>query len=107
MVLMRRLSLDEKVVAQGQGLDYPIFMAIAEKIGHDKRGNVIYRRTSSGEDALVRRVETVVDIDQATGAEVLRELEVCELAAHRSSFLRLGALPPQSGHDRIRGGGPR
>ncbi|WP_229811139.1 N-6 DNA methylase [Streptosporangium pseudovulgare] len=78
MVLMRRLNSEEIANAESTGLDYPIFMAVAESIGHDKRGNVIYRRTAEGEDALVSRVETVTEIDQETGAEVLREIEVTE-----------------------------
>lgn len=78
MVLMRRLSPEEVAEAEATGLDYPLFMAVAEKIGHDKRGNLIYRRTDEGEDALVRRVETAIEIDQKTGAEVLREIEVTE-----------------------------
>ncbi len=76
MVLIRRLSAEEKTTAQDKGLDYPIFMAVAEKIGHDKRGNVIYRRTDEGGDYLVSRVETVTEIDQETGVEVLRQMEL-------------------------------
>ena len=76
MVLLRCLSADERAKATATGLNYPIFMAVAEKIGHDKRGNLIFRRTSNGEDALVTRTEIVRDIDQSTGAEVLREVEV-------------------------------
>jgi type I restriction enzyme M protein len=78
MVLMRRLSPAEVAEAEATGLDYPLFMAVAEKIGHDKRGNVIYRRTEEGEDALVKRIETGIEIDQVTGAEVLRQVEVTE-----------------------------
>jgi type I restriction enzyme M protein len=78
MVLMRRLDASEVLEAETSGLDYPLFMAVAEKIGHDKRGNVIYRRTAAGEDALIRRVETFTEIDAATGVEVLREVEVTE-----------------------------
>jgi type I restriction enzyme M protein len=78
MVLMRRLSADEEAVADRDGLDYPLFMAVAEKIGHDKRGSVIWRRTADGSDALVKRVETIAEIDQETGTEVLREVEVTD-----------------------------
>jgi type I restriction enzyme M protein len=78
MVLMRRLDAQEVGEAESNGLDYPLFMAVAEKIGHDKRGNVIYRRTEDGSDVLVNRVETVVEIDQESGAEVLRDVEVTE-----------------------------
>mgnify|MGYP000972817560 CR=1 FL=1 len=78
MVLMRRLSSEEVAEAEDTGLDYPVFMAVAEKIGHDKRGNLIYRRTADGEDALVKRVEMIAEIDQETGVEVMREVEITE-----------------------------
>lgn len=78
MVLMRRLSADEEITADAGGLDYPLFMAVAEKIGHDKRGSVIWRRTEDGSDALVTRIETVVEIDQGTGSEVLRQVELTD-----------------------------
>jgi len=78
MVLMRRLFPVEELEAERGGLDYPVFMAVAETIGHDKRGNAVYKRTEDGSDALVQRSEMVVEIDQETGAEVLREVEVTE-----------------------------
>ena len=78
MVLMRRLRPDEVGQAQKTGLDYPLFMAVAEKIGHDKRGNTIYRRTAEGEDALVSHIEPITEIDQETGEEILREIEITE-----------------------------
>lgn len=78
MVLMRRLDDAEVDEAEANGLDYPVFMAVAEKIGHDKRGSVIWRRTADGSDVLVKRIETVAEIDKATGNEVLREVEVTE-----------------------------
>lgn len=76
MVLMRRLSADERAASEAQVHDYPIFMAIAEKIGHDKRGSVIYRRTPEGDDVLASRVETVREIDSDNGHEVLVEVTV-------------------------------
>ncbi|MEV5437181.1 N-6 DNA methylase [Streptomyces sp. NPDC052682] len=78
MVLMRRLSAEEEAAAEAGGLDYPLFMAVAEKVGHDKRGNVIWRRTADGSDALVKRIETIAEIDQKTGREVLREVELTD-----------------------------
>lgn len=76
MVLMRKLSPTERQSAATVGLDYPIFMALAEKIGHDKRGNVIYRRTAEGEDALVARVENVTEIDPTSGDRIMKAVEV-------------------------------
>ena len=78
MVLARRLSPDEHIAAETAALEYPIFMAVTERVGHDKRGNVLYRRTPTGEDVLVTKTETVADIDPETGEEVLRTVEVQE-----------------------------
>jgi type I restriction enzyme M protein len=76
MVLVRRFSESERSQALKHQIDYPVFMAVTEKIGHDKRGNVIFRRTDSGEDFLVSRTEPIMEIDQDTGKEVIRTVEV-------------------------------
>jgi type I restriction enzyme M protein len=78
MVLARRLSAEERDAAQTGTLEYPIFMAIAERVGHDRRGNVLYRRTETGDDLMVTHSETVAEIDPGTGEEVLRLIEVQE-----------------------------
>ncbi len=78
MVLARRLSAEERDAARTGTLEYPIFMAIAERVGHDRRGNVLYRRTETGDDLMVTRSETVAEIDPETGEEVLRLIEVQE-----------------------------
>jgi type I restriction enzyme M protein len=78
MVLVRRLSQAEAEAASAGRLEYPIFMAVTDRIGHDKRGNVLYRRTEAGEDILKSRHETTAEIDQETGQEVLRTVEVKE-----------------------------
>ena len=41
---------EEKI---GQMADYNIFMAMADKIGHDKRGNPIFKRDNEGNELLV------------------------------------------------------
>lgn len=71
MVLLRRLSPEEALTAHGQGLKYDIFMAVAETVGHDKRGAVKYRRTPKGEDVLNKRMEYVVTPDGVREIEVL------------------------------------
>lgn len=78
MVIARRLSAEERAAAGTKGLEYPIFMAVTERVGHDKRGNVLYRRTEDGDDVLVTHAETIAEIDRATGEEVLRTIEVKE-----------------------------
>ena len=78
MVLLRCLDSNEREKALCGKLDYAIFMAVAEKIGHDKRGNLIYRRAKTGEDVLMIRKEIIHEIDPVTGHERSREVEVKE-----------------------------
>jgi len=40
--------------------DYNIFMAMVEKIGHDKRGNPIFKRDSDGNEILVPDVDNIL-----------------------------------------------
>lgn len=37
----------------GRKQDYPVFMAVAEKVGFDRRGNTLYKRQPDGEEILV------------------------------------------------------
>lgn len=60
MVLLRRLDESEK----GRRADYPIFFAVTDKIGHDKRGHPIVRRDVEGNDILAAhqvRISTIKD----------------------------------------------
>lgn len=72
MLLVRRLSAAEAATAADQGLKYDIFMAVAESVGHDKRGAVKYRRTPQGEDVLRKRTE------YAPSPDGIREIEVVD-----------------------------
>ncbi len=46
-------SEKDKEEKSGQMSDYNIFMAMVEKIGHDKRGNPIFKRDKEGNEILV------------------------------------------------------
>ena len=37
----------------GSKTDYPVFMAVAEKVGFDRRGNTLFKRHPDGEEILV------------------------------------------------------
>ncbi|MFR9804940.1 N-6 DNA methylase [Pseudonocardia sp. RS010] len=78
MVLVRRLSDGEKSEAEAGSLDYPVFMAVTNSIGHDKRGNVLYRRTETGDDVVAEIIDTIAEIDPVTGNEVLRQVKTSE-----------------------------
>jgi type I restriction enzyme M protein len=79
MLLCRRFSAEERAEAAEGEVDYPIFMAVAEKIGHDKRGNSLFRRDEHGDDVVQVSVETVVDpaLDD-DDPDYFREVEVRE-----------------------------
>ena len=54
------------------GADYPIFMAVAEKVGFDRRGNTLYKRSAEG-DEITRDVEQI-EIIAVGGRKVARTL---------------------------------
>lgn len=54
ILILQKKSEDEIHKEEVQGLtNYNIFMAMAERIGHDKRGNTIFKRDKYGNDILV------------------------------------------------------
>ena len=49
------------------------FMAMADKVGHDKRGNTIFKRDDHGNDILVEIEDVVIDEDGKSKTEVRME----------------------------------
>lgn len=80
MVLMRRLSREERALANQKRLDYPIFMAVTHRIGHDKRGNAVYKRSPDGKEVIVRKTEETIEIDPTSGLERVRKIEITDRA---------------------------
>ena len=58
--------------AIGGPADYPIFMAVAEKVGFDRRGNTLHKRSPEGEEITEMQVE--VDTVTRNGRKVTRTL---------------------------------
>jgi type I restriction enzyme M protein len=50
LFLRKKTALEIKDEALGRFQDYEIFMAIAERVGFDRRGNILYKRAPDGED---------------------------------------------------------
>lgn len=73
-VLFLEKKTKEEIMLEEQGLNppiYDVFMAIAEKVGHDRRGNKIYRRTPEGERILVPVEKEIINIvDKETVREI-------------------------------------
>ena len=53
-LLFLKKKTDEEIRAEALGgpIEYPVFMAVAEKVGVDRRGNTLYKRTPEGEDLI-------------------------------------------------------
>jgi type I restriction enzyme M protein len=66
-LLFLKKKTDEEIRAEalGKPIEYPVFMAVAEKVGVDRRGNVLYKRNPDGEDLITvigqKEVRQVVD----------------------------------------------
>lgn len=58
VLILRRKSEQEKLAdsLSGQTKEYPIFMAIANKVGKDRRGGFIYKRDEQGREILRREM---------------------------------------------------
>lgn len=52
ILILQKKTQNEIIAEQEQGMSRPynIFMAAVEKVGHDKRGNTIFKRDKSGEE---------------------------------------------------------
>jgi type I restriction enzyme M protein len=58
-VLFLKKKTDDEMAAEAMGhtADYPIFMAVAERAGVDRRGNPLYKRNPDGTELIIRSVE--------------------------------------------------
>ncbi len=52
LFLRRKSQAEMDAEAMGQHSDYPVFMAIAEVVGHDRRGNALYTRDPDGAETV-------------------------------------------------------
>jgi type I restriction enzyme M protein len=57
----------------GGAKDYPVFMAVAENVGFDRRGNTQYKRSPEGDD-LIEDFETKESI-RVNGRKIIRTLK--------------------------------
>ena len=72
LFLKKKTDVELRAEDLGQKVDYPVFMAVAEKVGFDRRGNALYKRGPDGEE-LVEEVEHRERI-RVGGQSVLRVL---------------------------------
>lgn len=53
LFLKKKTDAERMAASLGQEPDYPVFMAVAEKVGFDRRGSTIYERNADGTDVVV------------------------------------------------------
>jgi len=59
LFLKKKTDSEMDAEAQGHVKEYPIFMAVAEKAGVDRRGNPLYKRNPDGSEKMRTRIEVV------------------------------------------------
>lgn len=66
VLILQKKSQEQKQSEETNGVmaDYNIFMAMVEKIGHDKRGNPTFKRDKEGNEILIPDMSSVVVLDQ-------------------------------------------
>jgi hypothetical protein len=94
-----RKSLEQIAVedAAGSSQDYEVFMAVADHIGHDKRGNVIYVRDPDGNEVLEEVDERIRDVEDSrvvyTNHRIRRKKIDDSTAAITAAFRKWRATP--------------
>lgn len=64
LILQKKTKQEkERELKSGEMKDYNIFMAIVEKVGHDKRGNPIYKRDEYGNEILIKDTDEVSTLE--------------------------------------------
>lgn len=57
LLFLKKKTADEiRAEDLGQLVDYPVFMAVAEKVGFDRRGNTLYKRGPDGEELVTEKL---------------------------------------------------
>jgi type I restriction enzyme M protein len=59
----------DKEEKSGTMADYNIFMAMVEKIGHDKRGNPLFKRDKEGNEILVPDMDNILVLGDTAGGD--------------------------------------
>lgn len=71
VLILQKKTLEEKAEEQRTRVlrPYNIFMAVIDKVGHDKRGNNIYQRDEYGEELLFEVNETVTELSKTADGQ--------------------------------------
>lgn len=73
LFLKKKTDTEKDAIAIGGEPEYPVFMAVAEKVGFDRRGNTLYERHPDGEEKVIE--EEVEERIRINGQNVVRKLK--------------------------------
>ena len=101
LFLKKKSQQDIQAADLGQKQDYPVFMAVAEKVGFDRRGNTLYKRQPDGEEILVENTyEEKVRIGGKLEVRTLRRKDRIlddDLPAIAAAYAEFRAKYPEPG----------
>lgn len=73
LILQKKTDAEKKADLIGEMQPYNIFMAVIDKVGHDKRGVNTYQRNAEGDEILVEVDDNVVELGiRADGQTTVR-----------------------------------
>lgn len=75
VLFLQKKTAEQKMEEErtGRMADYNIFMAMVEKVGHDKRGNPLFKRDAQGNEILVPDTDTVMELEEGEERAVSHE----------------------------------
>lgn len=77
LLFLKKKSSKEKLVDSTRDqVDHPVFMAVAEKVGYDRRGNRLFKRQPNGEAIRVSEETSEFRVEQNAVREVRRTRKV-------------------------------
>ena len=89
VLILQKKTPDEISIEEssGQMADYNIYMAIVDKIGHDKRGNTLFKRDKDGNEIMIPEKQTVIKIDEVSSGEKTAQIESREKVVDDQTLL--------------------
>jgi type I restriction enzyme M protein len=73
LLFLQKLTATEISLAYDRGgNDYDVFMAIAEKVGKDRRGVPVYERDEDGAEVIKSKIVSYLSVDGKTGEKKLK-----------------------------------
>ena len=89
-VLILQKKTEEEISKEestGQMADYNIYMAIVDKIGHDKRGNTLFKRDNDGNEIMIPEKQNIYKLDETSSGSKTAQMESREKVVDDQTIL--------------------